>query len=201
MRTIIFCIFILSYSTAISAELKFNPYWTLKTKTGQSINIVKIETDYDANNQLLIIYTSTSGTEGFIDPSNFANSKELTDILEGKAPGQIATKKEQKIAKEKALDEKLKQSEVTIENTWHEYSSTYVVVSYINKTNKTFNNAVTIKCAILDSKNNIINTNSRTFFNHEYGPIKPGFQNSLKIPISDVENQKVKDVACTCNEW
>lgn len=76
----------------------------------------------------------------------------------------------------------------------------YVLVTYTNDTEKTFNNAVTITCFALDSKGNKLNSNHRSFFVHEYGPIKPGFTGTLKIPI-ELHGASAKSASCNCREW
>ena len=74
-----------------------------------------------------------------------------------------------------------------IERFWEEtvgqYTCTYTLISYKNTSQKTFNKNVTFRATIFDSKENMIDTNTRSFFAHEYGPIKPGFEGTLKIPI------------------
>lgn len=75
------------------------------------------------------------------------------------------------------------------EETHGEYTCTYTLVSYKNTTEKTFEEKVTIRATIYDSQENMIDTNTRSFFAHEYGPIEPGFEGTVKIPIPCKEGQ------------
>lgn len=76
---------------------------------------------------------------------------------------------------------------IRIDRFWEEtvgdYTCSYTIVSYKNTTERTFSSQVTIRATIYDSKENVIDTNTRSFFAHEHGPIKPGFEGTLKIPI------------------
>jgi len=66
---------------------------------------------------------------------------------------------------------------------WEEHDFGYALVTYTNNTKATFNTGVTIKCIAIGKNGAKINTNRRSFYAHEYGPIKPGFSGTLKIPI------------------
>lgn len=92
-------------------------------------------------------------------------------------------------------------AEVTIQNNWHENGTTYAVVEYRNTSNKTYSNAVTIRCNTISADGKTINTNTRSFFKHEYGPIAPGFSGTVKVPISDAGNKKAVNITCTKNAW
>lgn len=80
-----------------------------------------------------------------------------------------------------------------IERFWEEtvgdYTCTYTLVSYKNTTDKIFNEKVTIRATIYDSQKKMIDTNTRSFFAHEYGPIRPGFEGTVKIPIECAKGQ------------
>lgn len=186
--------------TALRAGIVFEKPWTLKTNTGQSITVREISLDYDVNNNPIFFYKTDTGKEGFIDPSNFANPEELTALMEGKPvpKPETKTRNEQKYSGE---NRHKRESEIRINNKWHKNSTTYLIVSYKNNTDETFKNAVTIKCNTLNKDGDIINTNSRSFFAFEHGEMKPGFNNSLKLHINDIEGGKIFDVRCSVNEW
>lgn len=75
----------------------------------------------------------------------------------------------------------------TVERFWEDttgdYTCAYTIVSYKNTTSRTFTSAVTIRATIYDAEGQVIDTNDRSFFAHEYGPIRPGFEGTVKIPI------------------
>lgn len=193
---VVLVLFFMASAPALGEAISFSPSWTLKTKTGQSIEITEIEADKDINGRTLFIYKTTEGKEGFVDASNFANSAELIALLKGTPLPETGSTNKQKPKKERK-----KESSIEVQNVWHEYGTTYILVKYTNETDRVFNNAVSIKCATIDRSRKIINTNERSFFAHEYGPIGPGFSNSVKIPVNDIEGKKVRNVNCTLNEW
>ena len=84
-----------------------------------------------------------------------------------------------------------------IEKFWEEsnggYTCTYTIVTYWNSTNKTFK-VVEVKATALDKNGKVIDTNTRSFFEHDVGPIKPGFKDSVKIPI-ETEPDEAKNVS------
>lgn len=92
-------------------------------------------------------------------------------------------------------------AEVRVKNVWHVYDTLNAVVTYTNTSNKTFDNGVTITCKALDSDGNVINTGEQSFYNNQYGAIKPGFTGKVKVLIDDAPRQKVKKVNCTFNGW
>ncbi len=69
------------------------------------------------------------------------------------------------------------------EESFSNYNVVYVLVTYRNTTERTFSRAVTIRATILDGSRSKIDTNSRSFFSFEHGPIGPGFEGDVKIPI------------------
>lgn len=80
-----------------------------------------------------------------------------------------------------------------IERFWEEtlgnYTCSYTIVTYRNTTQKTFDKNVTIRATVYDSQKKVVDTNTRSFFVHEYGPIKPGFEGTLKIPVECAKGQ------------
>jgi len=80
-----------------------------------------------------------------------------------------------------------------IERFWEEtvgqYTCSYTIVTYRNTTQKTFTKNVTIRATVYDSQKKVVDTNTRSFFAHEYGPIKPGFEGTVKIPIECARGQ------------
>ncbi len=92
------------------------------------------------------------------------------------------------------------ESQLNVDRIWQENDFSYAMVTYTNKTKSTFNNAVTIKCIATDHAGNKINYNTRSFFAHEYGPIKPGFQGTLKVPIK-LNGIHMQSINCNVNAW
>jgi hypothetical protein len=82
---------------------------------------------------------------------------------------------------------------VKIERFWEEtvgnYTCSYTIVTYKNTTQRTFTKNVTIRATVYDSQQKMVDTNTRSFFAHEYGPIKPGFEGTVKIPIDCAKGQ------------
>jgi hypothetical protein len=85
-------------------------------------------------------------------------------------------------------------AKLEIHNMINEHGYLNVIVLYTNDTDDTYK-AVRIKCTALNSNGKIINFNKRSFYDHEYGPIKPGFSDSLKIPI-EVKDKVVDSASC-----
>jgi hypothetical protein len=75
------------------------------------------------------------------------------------------------------------------EETVGDYTCSYTIVSYKNTTEKTFTRQVTIRATVYDTRENVIDTNTRSFFSYEYGPIKPGFEGTVKIPVECKKGQ------------
>jgi hypothetical protein len=80
-----------------------------------------------------------------------------------------------------------------IERFWEEtvgdYTCSYTIVSYRNTTSRTFESQVTIQAAVYDAQDKMVDTNERSFFAHEHGPIGPGFEGTVKIPVECSPNQ------------
>lgn len=80
-----------------------------------------------------------------------------------------------------------------IERFWEEtvgqYTCSYTIVSYKNTTNKTFTAQVEIQATVYDAQKKVVDMNTRSFFAHEYGPIKPGFEGTVKIPVECAKGQ------------
>jgi len=88
---------------------------------------------------------------------------------------------------------------IKIDRVWEDGDFGYALVSYTNDTKSTFNRVVTIKCTALGKNDKKININTRSFFTHEYGPIKPGFEGTLKIPIN-LHGISMESMSCGCIE-
>lgn len=54
---------------------------------------------------------------------------------------------------------------------------------------RTFTKNVTIRASVYDSQKRMVDTNTRSLFAHEYAPIKPGFEGTVKIPIECARGQ------------
>jgi len=82
-----------------------------------------------------------------------------------------------------------------IDRIWVEHDYAYALVSYKNDSDKTFKRFVTVECTAIDPQGNKININKRSFFSHDYGPIVPGFEGTVKIPIR-LNEKTLKSVEC-----
>ena len=80
--------------------------------------------------------------------------------------------------------------------TLGDYGCIYFLVSYKNTTTKKFTKLVSIRAAVYDADDNMLNMNTRSFFSHEYGTIVPGFEGTLKIPV-ECKERDVKSVSVT----
>ena len=75
---------------------------------------------------------------------------------------------------------------LTIDRAWSEdvggYRCAYVLVTWRNTTKETFQ-SVTIQATAYDPSGTKIDIGERSFFAFERGPIRPGFEGTLKIPV------------------
>jgi len=117
-------------------------------------------------------YTEEKAAKSARDPGRPASDSAL--------PGDIT----------KALSEPLdKHGTLKLERAWEtgegtRFATGYALVSYENTTNRTFQQAVTIRCDALDTGGGKIGTNTRSFFVFKHGPIQPGFRGTEEIPIN-----------------
>ena len=88
---------------------------------------------------------------------------------------------------------------LVIDRVWQSGDFGYALVTYTNKTNKTFASAVTIKCIAFDSSGNRLGVNQRSFFAHDRGPIPPGFQDTVEVPIN-LHGSQMSSIECKCRE-
>ncbi len=91
------------------------------------------------------------------------------------------------------------QGEIKIDRVWAEYDYGYALVSYTNDSNKTFWQAVTIQCTAKGQGGKKLNTNTRSFFVHNHGPIAPGFTGTLKIPVR-LHGAELQSMSCRVRE-
>jgi len=91
------------------------------------------------------------------------------------------------------------QEGLTVDRAWAEtagnYHCSYALITWQNKTGATFR-SVTIQAIAYDPSGNKINTNQRSFFAHEHGPIGPGFRGTLKIPV-ELQNKEFSKMECS----
>jgi len=90
---------------------------------------------------------------------------------------------------------------VKVDRVWDDGSYTQSQITYENNTTTTFS-AVTIECIAHKKDGSKLNSEQRSFFKHERGPIYPGFRGSLKIGIGH-EGYRARDVdhvRCTPTE-
>jgi hypothetical protein len=89
-------------------------------------------------------------------------------------------------------------SSLNIDRVWSSGDFGYALVTYDNNSSSTFER-VTIKCVALDSVVDKIAVNSRSFFAFEHGPIRPGFSDTVEIPVS-LEGATMCSMRCRCSE-
>ncbi len=89
----------------------------------------------------------------------------------------------------------LAQKGLKVERVWSEGQFTYAIVTWTNTTGNVLRN-VTIQAIAKDKENNTIEFNQRSFFEHERGPLQPGFTGSLRIPIN-TGYSKCNSVSCS----
>ncbi|MDY6987948.1 MAG: hypothetical protein SWQ30_07805 [Thermodesulfobacteriota bacterium] len=89
-------------------------------------------------------------------------------------------------------------SSLHTDRVWSSNDFGYALVTYTNNSSKTFE-SVTIKCVALDSAGNKLAVNSRSFLALEYGPIRPGFSDTIEIPVS-LEGATMSSMRCRCLE-
>lgn len=75
------------------------------------------------------------------------------------------------------------------------YQYVEVIVSYANTTGKTFD-SVTFRASVYNRDDRIVATNRRSFFAHSDGPIRPGFEGILEIPV-EVDHSQAHAVGVT----
>lgn len=84
---------------------------------------------------------------------------------------------------------------IVIENMWIEDDYMNTVVTYKNDTCKTYD-SVTIQCKTRENNCRITKISSRSFDKQKCGPIVPGFEGTIKIPIA-LNGQAARSVKCT----
>jgi hypothetical protein len=92
------------------------------------------------------------------------------------------------------MAKKLERGTIKIEKVWSQGNYGYALVYYTNNTDKTFDRII-IKCTALDSNGQKINSNRRSFFAHEHGPIHPDFEGRIKVPV-ELFDMKLKSMTC-----
>lgn len=88
---------------------------------------------------------------------------------------------------------------VDIDRLWIKGDYGYVLVTYTNDTQKTFQKYATITCVASDRSKKKIGVNKRSFFAHQHGPIAPGFSGTVEIPI-ELNGIKMHSANCSVNE-
>ena len=83
---------------------------------------------------------------------------------------------------------------VSTEGT-NSYQYVEVIVSYVNTTGKTFD-SVTFRASVYNRDDRIVATNRRSFFAHAEGPIRPGFEGVVEIPV-EVDHSQAHAVGVT----
>ena len=88
---------------------------------------------------------------------------------------------------------------IEIERIWVKGDTGYALITYTNDSEKTFTKQVVIKCTAIGQDGKKININSETISCDEVGPIKPGFEETIKISI-ELFGVKMKSIRCSCRE-
>jgi len=102
--------------------------------------------------------------------------------------------------KEDKKEDEQKEEMLTIDRVWSsnegtEYAIGYALITFKNTTEETFKNQVTIQCTAIGYNGKKINSNERSFFAFERGPIKPGFEGTLKVPV-ELYGRRMKSMSC-----
>lgn len=83
-----------------------------------------------------------------------------------------------------------------VDRVWEEdHDYAYALASYHNDGSATFRAGVTVRCDALGDGGRKINTNTRSFFAHEHGPITPGFTGTVKVPVQ-LNGATLKSMSC-----
>lgn len=84
-----------------------------------------------------------------------------------------------------------------VDRVWTEKNADtgYALVSYTNDTASTFQQ-VTIQCVALDSADQKLGVNQRSFFGHERGPVGPGFTGTVEVPVR-LHGAKMASASCS----
>jgi len=89
-------------------------------------------------------------------------------------------------------------ADIQVDRIWQAGDYGMALVTYQNRDNKIYEVGVTIKCVALDKKKNRVGVNERSFYVHQYGPINPGFTDTVEIPIA-LNGAGFGSVKCTEN--
>lgn len=73
---------------------------------------------------------------------------------------------------------------INVDRVWQQGDWGMVLVTYTNRDNRSYETAVTIKCVAFDQKKNRVGVNERSLYAYLLGPIKPGFSDTVEIPIA-----------------
>jgi hypothetical protein len=88
---------------------------------------------------------------------------------------------------------------IEVDRIWTQGDWGMVLVTYTNESGKTHKSAVLIKCVAINSKRKKIGVQESGFFVHKIGPIKPGFSDTIEVPIA-LNGAKMKKVDCKFRE-
>jgi hypothetical protein len=73
--------------------------------------------------------------------------------------------------------------EINVDRIWQEGNYAYALVTFTNTGTRIYKRYVTIECVAYDADGSKLGANTGSFLCHEIGTIKPGFTDTLKIPI------------------
>lgn len=72
---------------------------------------------------------------------------------------------------------------INVDRIWQEGDYAYALVTFTNTGTRTYKRAVTIECVAYDADGNKLGVSTSSFLCHQIGTIKPGFTDTLKVPI------------------
>ena len=88
-------------------------------------------------------------------------------------------------------------AKLEIDRTWSQGDYGVALVTYTNDSGKTLKTGAFLKCIAFDKNKKKIGVQERAFYAMNYGgPIKPGFSDSVEVPVV-LHGMKMKSMKCS----
>ena len=88
-------------------------------------------------------------------------------------------------------------AKLEIDRTWSQGDYGVALVTYTNDSGKTLKTGAFLKCIAFDKNKKKIGVQKRGFYAMNYGgPIKPGFSDSVEVPVR-LHGMKMKSMKCS----
>jgi hypothetical protein len=84
---------------------------------------------------------------------------------------------------------------LTLERTYTAGDRTHAVVRYHNDSDRTMGRVVSVQCDAIDPGGRVVATGSGSLAADEHGPLLPGFEGTLDIPIP-LDGAAAESIAC-----